>query len=106
MASFADLIAEIDGGRLRQVLDEQLEHVINSVELHPEQSGQLVLRLDIETKNNRVVVAPKVTYKAPTDQASPSLFFFDGKGSLTRKDPRQLPLRMLEPQQEHEETDE
>lgn len=97
MGSFDDLIGDIDSGRLRQVLDQELERVVTAVEVQKRQ-GEITLKLTIRLENNRVVVVPAVTAKAPTEQASASLFFFDGEGGLTREDPRQQVLRGLAPQ--------
>lgn len=93
---FAAWIQEQRGGTLHGELSEALAEVSASV-VDLQKAGSLTLKINIAPagkEQNGVIVTDVVTVKAPEDRGA-SMFFTDGHGNLSRRDPRQpeLPLR-------------
>lgn len=93
---FAAFLREQRAGELHQELTDALAEVVQAVDHHG-RSGTLTLTISISPSkvNGAVEVADKVASKLPEAERDVGLFFADGSGNLSRRDPRQpeLPLR-------------
>jgi hypothetical protein len=95
---FTAFIAEQGEGRLHGELTDGLAQVVKRV-LDLQKGGSITLKIDISPAGKAqgmVLVSDKVTLKLP-EEKSPSLFFADDRGNVTRQNPHQtqLPVRSL-----------
>lgn len=93
---FNTFLNEHRAAGLHNELSEELQRVVAAV-LAQRKKGSLTMTIGIAPSdvNGAVVVTDKVVSKPPEPDRDPSLFFSDGSGNLSRRDPRQpeLPIR-------------
>jgi hypothetical protein len=94
---FADVLTELDKGRVHTELSAQLQDLIARV-VETGKGGTLTLTIGVKPMpkaDGLVIVTNKVTTKQPEADRADSIYFVDGENNLTRNDPRQqsLPLR-------------
>lgn len=93
---FVQFLLETREGLLHSELSEGLATVVQSVSEH-DKTGTLTLTLSIGPSKVKgaVEISDKVAFKPAEPDKDAALFFADGKGNLSRRDPRQpeLPLR-------------
>jgi len=95
--SFNEIIAEYGNGRLLDKLSEELAEVTRAC-ADTNLKGALTLKLSIEPSDDGTCsVQAEVTAKAPRRGVGQAIFYADGAGNLSRRDPRQseLPLRSV-----------
>lgn len=91
---FADLLRELDKGRVHNELSEKLQELVEAVmTLRKPGTVQLALRIDAGKGDDMVELTAAVTTKVPK-QARTSVFFVDDEHNLSRNNPHQpyLPL--------------
>lgn len=81
------------GGVLHSELTDALQEVVAGAVEH-QKPGKLTLTIDVRPMENgvNVMVADGVNAKVPQPDKSPSLFFTDSHGNLSRDNPYQEPL--------------
>lgn len=94
---FSQFMIEQRKGGLHGEISEKLQELVAAVVEH-EKAGTLTLTVTVKPAGNgtnQYVVTDEVKVKAPEAARGASLFFADGRGNLSRSDPRQpeLPLR-------------
>lgn len=94
---FQDVLTDLDDGRVHEQLTELWPQVVRAVR-ETNKPGALTLTLALKyDRGAMIVVTPKVTTKMPAPSTSPTLFYADDEGNLTRNDPKQIPLKVLNP---------
>ncbi len=96
---FAAWLQEHRSGALHDELSDALAELARAVGEH-DKAGTLSLTIRIAPNGaNTVIVTDDLKVKAPEAARPASLFFTDGRGNLSRRDPRQpeLPLRQVPP---------
>ena len=94
---FQDVLTDIDDGRLHDQLTELWPKVVKAVR-ETNKPGSLTLTLTAKLDRGVMcVVAPKVSTKMPAPAVSPSIFYSDEEGNVTKHDPKQLPLKNVTP---------
>ena len=99
---FAAVIQEARNGLLHADLSDKLADVVAGVVEH-EKVGTVTLTLTVRPNAaGTVTVTDDVKAKVPEGEKPASLFFADGHGNLSRRDPRQMemtgPVRDVTPQ--------
>jgi len=95
---FAQLLQEMNRGRLHAELSDACADVIGAVVEHGKK-GSLTIKLDISPEGDEAVkIAASYSPKPPQPPAKPSLFFADAQGHVSRQRLNQLemPLRGVE----------
>jgi hypothetical protein len=87
--SFHEVIAEVDGELLLEVLARKLAEVTAGV-IEVEKAGSITLKLSIKPNGDgKVMIDSDVTAKAPNQPISTSVFYASAAGDLTRNNPAQ-----------------
>lgn len=96
---FATQLLEIDKGRVHDDGTARLAELIDAV-CHTAGSGTLTLTIKVEPldpesfdETGQLMVTGNVDVKIPRPKRSPSIFFANGKGRMTRTDPTRLDPR-------------
>lgn len=95
--SFSEVIAEYGHGRLMERLSDKLAEVVAAVG-ETNLKGTLTLKLNVEPSGEGAfTLSAEVTHKVPERGVGQAIFYADGEGNLSRRDPRQseLPLRAV-----------
>lgn len=90
---FNQWLLEQRGGALHGELSEELQKLVLAVTEH-EKPGTLTLVVKVKQAETgtHLLVADEVKVKAPEPDRGAALFFDDGHGNLSRRDPRQPQL--------------
>jgi hypothetical protein len=89
---FAAWLQEQRQGGLHGEISDELRDLVAAVMEH-EKQGTLTLKLTIKPAgDNAVFVVDEVKSKPPEGDRPAALFFTDGRGNLSRRDPRQPEL--------------
>lgn len=96
-----DLLEELDNGRVLERLSEEVREITEAV-VETGETGALTIKLSISREAHHAVVDVSSVPKVPKHPMHGTLMFFDGKGGLTREDPRQLKLRNLNEPRVHD----
>lgn len=93
---FGAFLHEHRGAGLHNELSEGLAEVVAKV-LEHQRKGELTVKIKIAPSDvdGAVVVTDELKLKAPEPVPSPTLFYGDGHGNLSRRDPRQPELTGL-----------
>lgn len=94
---FKDIIGDLDGGSVVEEATHQLRQVVRAARVAGKK-GTLTLKIDVEPDGRQFVINAKVDAKLPVPAPAMTVFFADDDGDLTKSDPKQEPLRGLEPQ--------
>lgn len=87
---FADVLRELDKGRVHSELSDGLQELIAAVQdVRKGGTIQLTLKVDAAKADGMVEVSATVAKKTPR-RARTSVFFVDDEHNLHRNDPRQL----------------
>lgn len=87
--NFNEILGEIDGGLLQQLLSEKLAEVVRNVG-DVEKPGTLTLKLGIKPNGEgKVFIDAKVEAKSPEKPVDTSMFYATPTGDLSRRDPEQ-----------------
>lgn len=93
---FGQFLHEQRNGLLHDELSEELAALVTQC-VETGKKGTLTLKVTVSPNKDDVtlLLTDDVKVAAPKHDAKPALFFYDDKGNLLRKDPRQpeLPLR-------------
>lgn len=93
---FGQFLLEQRNGALHGELSDRLREMVEAVVQH-RKAGTLTITITVKPLSSagQYLVADEVKSKAPEADRGASLFFADGRGNLSRTDPRQpeLPLR-------------
>lgn len=93
---FAAFIQEQRNGGLHGELSDAFAELVRSVDEH-RKAGSIVLTIKVAPNNDgqTVTVTDKLKVTAPEGDRGAAIFFVDGDGNLSRRNPRQteLPLR-------------
>lgn len=94
---FQDILTDLDDGKVHQQLGEQLATLVRAVVATAKQ-GKLVLDLTIKPDGSRTFLAvAKVKTTLPQGATDATRFYATDEGTLTRSDPKQLPLKHVGP---------
>ena len=96
--SFNEILAENGHGRLLERLSDKLAEVVAAVG-ETNLKGALALKISVEPSGEGAyTLSAEVTHKVPERSVGHAIFYADGHGNLSRRDPRQseLPLRAVE----------
>lgn len=87
---FADVLRELDKGRVHTELSDKLQELIVAVQdVRKGGTIQLTIKVDSAKADGMVEVSANVATKTPR-RARTSVFFVDDEHNLHRNDPRQL----------------
>lgn len=92
---FAEVITDLDHGRVNAELGRKLAKIVEAVEKTGKE-GKLTLQIKVKKEGEMCMVHVEATSKRPEHPMMPSLFFFGEDGRITREDPRQLTLREIQ----------
>jgi hypothetical protein len=93
---FASTLYDIADGAIVGQLNHGLAEVVRACEL-TNKGGAITLTLTVKPLGNgQAQISGAVKLKTPQPTTMPSIFFARDDGTLTREDPRQLPLRHVE----------
>lgn len=90
---FQDILTDLEEGQFHADLTTSFPELIRKVQ-EANLVGTLTITLKVKPRGRQVDIIPSFTAKAPTRKTDPSVFFVDDEGTVTRSDPKQLPLRM------------
>ena len=93
---FHDWLAELRRGEASEELADRLAEVVSAVQMHGKK-GQLRFVLDIAPAGRTVVITDRIETKVPEADRESSVWFGDALGNLTRDDPAQGRLRLVDP---------
>ncbi|MDJ0403967.1 hypothetical protein QNA23_10780 [Rhodococcus erythropolis] len=90
---FADIIKELDRGRVHNELGDRLHELIAAAQ-DTGKGGSITLTIGVvpDSKTQMLRFATKVVGKMPAAARAESLFFVDKNGNPTRQDPHQIAL--------------
>lgn len=87
---YDEVIAEVDGGALRDLISKKLAIVVAAVN-ELEKPGKLTIELIIKPNgSNKIFLDSKVKAAAPEQALDTAMFFANDAGDLSRRDPEQL----------------
>lgn len=90
--NFNEILAEIDAGALIDLLSEKCAQVTRGVE-ETGKIGSISLTLKFkQNKGGQLIIQSEVKAKPPEQGVADAIFFADGEGNLSRRDPRQSQL--------------
>jgi hypothetical protein len=93
---FAAFLREQRRGALHSELSEKFAELVAACQTY-EKGGTLTLQIKVKPSKDgeTVQISDQLTLKVPEADRSPSVFFTDGRGNVSRSNPRQdeLPLR-------------
>lgn len=92
---FAEVLVGIDRGRSHAELSDCLHRLIQAVQ-DTGRPGVLTYQLKVKpaSADGMVELTDQVTFKPPVFARKVSMFFVDGTGNLTSRDPRQTELEL------------
>ena len=93
---FSTILRDLDGGSVNEEATHQLRLVVRAARVAGKK-GTLTIKLDVEPDGRQFVISAKVDAKCPVPAPGITMFFADDDGDLQRSDPRQEPLRGIDP---------
>ena len=94
---FQDFLTTIDDGRLHEQLTATLPRLVKQVR-ETNKVGELTIKLKFKPEGGgTMLVTPSVSVKVPAPAVNGSVLWTDEDGNTFDRDPKQLPLRAIDP---------
>jgi hypothetical protein len=94
---FTGFIQEQRRGALHEELSEELQQLVHGVLEHGK-AGTLTLQLKVKPAGDGMVtITDQIKTGVPQGERSPSIFYADDHGNVSRTDPRQMSMPMGAP---------
>lgn len=92
----SEVLADMNYGETDQMIGERFAEVVQAVEEHGK-TGEIKIIISVKREGAMAITTVKCETKSPQPPIAGSMFYFGEDGALVREDPKQMPLRGLEP---------
>lgn len=93
---FQDFLTSIENGQFHSDLTTALPELMRKVQ-ETNLVGALTITLKVKPRGRQVDIIPSFKVTAPVRKPDPSVFYVDDDGTPSLSDPKQLPLKVVNP---------